>query len=80
MTTQADCITGRARPFTLGVALTLVLGVFAVAVPFTAYLCRKLLIVHQCEILRGTDIVLASSPWLPLFVAVAGLLALLMNG
>ena len=76
---SADRTASRSQ-FALGAALALLVSIFAVAIPLMAYLCDGFFLVNNVSGMpKLSRLVVASSPWVPLLVAVVGCVALLVK-
>jgi hypoxanthine-guanine phosphoribosyltransferase len=67
---------GRRTGLFLAVVVGLLIGVFAVAIPFCAFLCQSIHLAMKAELPRLASLLVATSGWLPLAVAVVGTIAL----
>ncbi|MEN6494644.1 MAG: hypothetical protein ABFD16_10165 [Thermoguttaceae bacterium] len=65
--------------FALGAALTLLMSVFGVAIPLMAYLCDGFFLLLESEIPKGSELLIRTSPWLPLLIAIVGSVVLLVK-
>lgn len=59
-------------------AITMILGVFAIAVPVLAYICGGFLKVHEAPAPKIAAFIIAT-PWLPLIIAVPLAVALILK-
>jgi hypothetical protein len=63
--------------FTLGVALALLIGMFAIAIPLATHISNEFLSQYRCEAPKLAVFLAHHSPWLPLSITICGGVALL---
>jgi hypothetical protein len=73
---NANHVVNRSR-FALGVVVTLLIGIFAFAIPLAAYICQGFVLVYDYEAPRASQLIITASPWLPLLIAIIGCVILL---